>query len=205
MCTPYILLYIPICTPYILYISSSLSPTTVRAEYQQHHVYSSLSGRSTILSTICTQRLPRTHAPTHPLTHPCTHTHTYPPTHPPTHPCIHTHTHKPASKWDHWGIRVCMSHVTHVNKSYHTHEWVKSHIRISHGTRMNESCYTYESVNLQAGGTVEGFMYAQRLHERFLCLLRPGAHANTQTHTRTHTYTQTQNVCVCVCINKIYT
>jgi len=36
-----------------------------------------------------------------------------------------------------------MSHVTHMNESCHTYEWVMSHIWMSHVTHMNESCHTY--------------------------------------------------------------
>jgi len=39
-----------------------------------------------------------------------------------------------------------MSHVTHMNESCHTYEWVMSHIWMSHVTHMNESCHTYEWV-----------------------------------------------------------
>jgi len=39
-----------------------------------------------------------------------------------------------------------MSHVTHVNESRHTCEWVTSHIWMSHFTHMNESRHTYEWV-----------------------------------------------------------
>ena len=39
-----------------------------------------------------------------------------------------------------------MSHVTHMNESCHTHEWVMSHIWMSHVTHMNESCHTHEWV-----------------------------------------------------------
>jgi len=35
-----------------------------------------------------------------------------------------------------------MSHVTHMNESCHTYEWVMSHIWMSHVTHMNESCHT---------------------------------------------------------------
>ena len=38
-----------------------------------------------------------------------------------------------------------MSHVSHMNESCHTYEWVMSHIWMSHVTHMNESCHTYES------------------------------------------------------------
>ena len=34
-----------------------------------------------------------------------------------------------------------MSHVTHMNESCHTSEWVVSHIYMSHVTRINESCH----------------------------------------------------------------
>jgi len=39
-----------------------------------------------------------------------------------------------------------MSHVTRMNESCHTYEWVMPHIRMSHVTLMNESCHTYEWV-----------------------------------------------------------
>jgi len=39
-----------------------------------------------------------------------------------------------------------MSHVTHINESCHTYQWVMSHISMSHVTRMNESCHTYQWV-----------------------------------------------------------
>jgi len=39
-----------------------------------------------------------------------------------------------------------MSHVTHMNKSCHTYKWVMSHIWISHVTHMNQSRHTYEWV-----------------------------------------------------------
>jgi len=41
---------------------------------------------------------------------------------------------------------IWMSHVTHMNESCHTYEWVMSHIRMSHVTHMNESCHAYEWV-----------------------------------------------------------
>ena len=48
-------------------------------------------------------------------------------------------------------IYIWMSHVTHMNESCHTHEWVMSHtyewvmshMWMSHVTHMNESCHTY--------------------------------------------------------------
>jgi len=44
-----------------------------------------------------------------------------------------------------WVIsRVWMSHVTHMKESWHTYEWVMSHKWMSHGTHMNESWHTYE-------------------------------------------------------------
>jgi len=39
-----------------------------------------------------------------------------------------------------------MGHVTRMNESCHTYEWVMSHVWMSHVTHMNESCHTYESV-----------------------------------------------------------
>ena len=39
-----------------------------------------------------------------------------------------------------------MSHVTHVNESRHTCEWVMSHMWMSHVTRVNELCHTCEGV-----------------------------------------------------------
>jgi len=39
-----------------------------------------------------------------------------------------------------------MSHVTHMNESCHTYEWVMSHICMSHVTHMNESCQVYKWV-----------------------------------------------------------
>jgi len=42
-----------------------------------------------------------------------------------------------------------MSHVTHMNESCHTYEWVMSHIWMSHVTHMNESCHIYEWVMSQ--------------------------------------------------------
>ena len=36
-----------------------------------------------------------------------------------------------------------MSHVAHVNESWHTYEWVTSHIWMSHDTHMNESWHTF--------------------------------------------------------------
>ena len=37
-------------------------------------------------------------------------------------------------------------HVTHMNESCHTYEWVMSHKWVSHVTHTNESCHTYEWV-----------------------------------------------------------
>ena len=44
--------------------------------------------------------------------------------------------------------RLWMRHVTQINESCHTYEWVMSHIWLSHVTHMNESCHTYECVTL---------------------------------------------------------
>ena len=37
---------------------------------------------------------------------------------------------------------IWMSHITHMNKSCHTYEWVMSHMWMSHVTHMNQSCHT---------------------------------------------------------------
>jgi len=39
-----------------------------------------------------------------------------------------------------------MSHVTHINESCHTHQWVISHTSMSHLTHINESCHTHPRV-----------------------------------------------------------
>ena len=56
--------------------------------------------------------------------------------------CEYTH------KWVLLHVRVMslvwMSHVTRMNESCHTYEWVMSHIWINHVTRMNQSCHTDE-------------------------------------------------------------
>ena len=41
---------------------------------------------------------------------------------------------------------ILMSHVTHMNESCHTYEWVISHIRMNHVTHMDQSCHTYDWV-----------------------------------------------------------
>jgi len=41
---------------------------------------------------------------------------------------------------------ILLSHVSHMNESCLTYEWVMEHIWMSHGTHMNESCLTYEWV-----------------------------------------------------------
>jgi len=41
---------------------------------------------------------------------------------------------------------IWMSHVTHMNESRLTYEWVTSHIWMRHVSHMNESCHTYECV-----------------------------------------------------------
>ena len=58
-----------------------------------------------------------------------------------------------------------MSHVTHMNESYHTYEWVMSHTWKSHVTHMNESCPISEWVR-------------SRINE------------SCHTHTHAHTHTQ---------------
>jgi len=42
-------------------------------------------------------------------------------------------------------LHVWMSHVTHVNESWHTYECVMSHIWMSHVTPMNASCQTHRA------------------------------------------------------------
>jgi len=42
--------------------------------------------------------------------------------------------------------RISLSHVTHINESCRTYEWVKSHIWTSHVTHINETCHTYQWV-----------------------------------------------------------
>jgi len=44
-----------------------------------------------------------------------------------------------------------MSHVTHVNESCHTCEWVMSHMWMSDVTHVNESCHTCEWVMSRKG------------------------------------------------------
>ena len=39
-----------------------------------------------------------------------------------------------------------MSHVTHMNESCHTYEWVMSHMSLSHSTHAYEACHIFESV-----------------------------------------------------------
>jgi len=38
---------------------------------------------------------------------------------------------------------IWVSHVTHINESHHTCEWVMSHARMRHFTHRNESCHTH--------------------------------------------------------------
>ena len=45
-----------------------------------------------------------------------------------------------------WAMSLRMSHVTHMNESCHTHEWVMSHTWMSHVRYTNESYHTYEWV-----------------------------------------------------------
>ena len=47
-------------------------------------------------------------------------------------------------EWD--MSHIYMSHVAHMNESCRTYIWVMSHIWMSHVAHMNESCRTYESV-----------------------------------------------------------
>ena len=41
---------------------------------------------------------------------------------------------------------IWMSHVTHMNVSYHTHEWIMSSTRICHDTHIYGACHTYKAV-----------------------------------------------------------
>jgi len=41
---------------------------------------------------------------------------------------------------------ISMSHVSHINESCLTYQWVMSHIWISHVSHINESCLTYQWV-----------------------------------------------------------
>ena len=41
---------------------------------------------------------------------------------------------------------IWMCHVTHMNVSCNTYEWVRSHLWMSHVTHINESCQTHEWV-----------------------------------------------------------
>ena len=45
-----------------------------------------------------------------------------------------------------WMSHIWMSHVTHMNESCHTYEWLMSHIWMSHVAHMNESGHTCEWV-----------------------------------------------------------
>jgi len=43
-------------------------------------------------------------------------------------------------------LRIWISHITCMNHSWHTYEWVISHLWMRHVTCVNESCHTYEWV-----------------------------------------------------------
>jgi len=43
-------------------------------------------------------------------------------------------------------LHVWMSHVTHMNDSCHTYEWIMTNIWMRHVSNLNESCHTYEWV-----------------------------------------------------------
>jgi len=45
-------------------------------------------------------------------------------------------------RWPCWLLDPPVSHVTHVNGSCHTCEWVMSHMWMSHVTHVNTSCHT---------------------------------------------------------------
>jgi len=85
-----------------------------------------------------------------------------------TYQCVITHAnkvHKHMQQTTHGAYescRVCMSHVTHVNESWHTYEWLMTHIWMSHGAHTNESCHmwmrnnTFEWVYRQVQQTMHG-------------------------------------------------
>ena len=72
------------------------------------------------------------------------------------HVCIHGSTTRKLSQVTHmheswhtceWVMsHVWMSHIAHMHESCLTYEWVMSHIPMSHISRMNESCHAYEWV-----------------------------------------------------------
>ena len=49
---------------------------------------------------------------------------------------------------------IWMSHVTHMNESCHTYEWVMKHIKMSHVTHIDESCDTYVWITMAKYATV---------------------------------------------------
>ena len=59
-----------------------------------------------------------------------------------------------------------MSHVTHINESCHTYEWVMSHIWMSQVTHMNESCHTYEWVMSRIG-----MSHVTRINHTEVCVI----------------------------------
>jgi len=67
-----------------------------------------------------------------------------------THSCVWKHWFYHSIIFVTWLIHTCvfshvwMSHVTHMNESCHTYEWVMSHTWMSHVTHMNESYHTCE-------------------------------------------------------------
>jgi len=60
--------------------------------------------------------------------------------------CHVTHMNESHHTWEWVMSQIWMSHATHMNESCHTYEWIMSHIWLSHVTHMNESCHTYEWV-----------------------------------------------------------
>jgi len=62
--------------------------------------------------------------------------------------CHVTHINESCQTYEWVMSHIWMSHVTHMNESCHTYQWVMSHISMSHVTHLNESCHTYEWVML---------------------------------------------------------
>ena len=98
---------------------------------------------------------------------------------------------------------IWMSHVTHMNGSCHTYEWVMSHIWMGHVTHMHESCHTYSwhtcntlQHTATRCNTLQHIPDTHAIHCN--TLQRAATHCNTfLTHMcRGHA---TISLCVCVC------
>jgi len=62
-----------------------------------------------------------------------------------------------------------LSHVTLVNESCHTYEWVMSHLWMSHVTLVNESCHTYEWVMSHSSRSEWGKQSKKRKKHHLTC------------------------------------